>query len=112
MVASSMVFSFFLCLSNFILLNLVMAVLMQELQEAMQRSQKTQSSLSVLMSVSAAANKWAQKATGSEVGSVVSLNITPRKGSIEAPSPMEGALAAVKRKNSVAEGEGSRPSYN
>mmetsp|Transcript_36006 Transcript_36006/g.86996 ORF Transcript_36006/g.86996 Transcript_36006/m.86996 type:complete len:1485 (+) Transcript_36006:2-4456(+) len=60
--ASSIVFSFFLCLSNFILLNLVMAVLMQELQEAMTMSTRTKSSLTVLTAVSAATNKWLIKA--------------------------------------------------
>jgi len=59
---ASALFSFFLCASSFILLNLVMAVLMQELQNAIAVSSKSKSSLSVLMSVSAATNKWLKMA--------------------------------------------------
>jgi hypothetical protein len=54
-----LIFTLFLCCSNFILLNLVMAVLMQELQSAIQSSEKkAKSGLGMLMSVSAATSKW------------------------------------------------------
>ena len=54
-----LIFTLFLCCSNFILLNLVMAVLMQELQSAIQSSEKkSKSGLGMLMSVSAATSKW------------------------------------------------------
>ncbi len=55
------IFSFFLLASNFILLNLVMAVLMQELGRAMAAAHKKSSTgLSMLMSVSDATSKWIQ----------------------------------------------------
>jgi hypothetical protein len=55
------IFSFFLLASNFILLNLVMAVLMQELGRAMAAAHKKNSTgLSMLMSVSDATSKWIQ----------------------------------------------------
>jgi hypothetical protein len=54
-----LIFTLFLCCSNFILLNLVMAVLMQELQSAIQSSEKkSRTGLGMLMSVSAATSKW------------------------------------------------------
>jgi hypothetical protein len=53
------IFTVFLCCSNFILLNLVMAVLMQELQNAINASErKGKSGLNMLMQVSAATSKW------------------------------------------------------
>lgn len=86
---SSTLFSFFLCASSFILLNLVMAVLMQELQNAIAVSSKSKSSLSVLMSVSAATNKWLKMADSETVDSAVA----PSEDSAEPGLPAKEATA-------------------
>jgi len=65
---SSILFSMFLCAGNFVLLNLVMAVLMQELQASLTAaaSREQNKSLSVLLSVSAATSKWLKLAGDDE----------------------------------------------
>jgi hypothetical protein len=58
----------------------------QELQEAMAMSSKTKSSLSVLMSVSAATNKWLKRAgEGSEASAAMSTF-----GTVPASAPAGG----------------------
>eukprot|EP00291_Cryptomonas_curvata_P014439 CAMPEP_0172153224 /NCGR_PEP_ID=MMETSP1050-20130122/1310_1 /TAXON_ID=233186 /ORGANISM="Cryptomonas curvata, Strain CCAP979/52" /LENGTH=988 /DNA_ID=CAMNT_0012821705 /DNA_START=410 /DNA_END=3377 /DNA_ORIENTATION=- len=70
---SSLVFTVFLCVSQFVLLNLVMGVLMRELSAAISSAQRktdsqTSASISVLLSVNAATNNWLRRASLSSTG--------------------------------------------
>jgi hypothetical protein len=88
---ASIIFSGFLAMSNFILLNLVMAVLMQELSSAISSSdrKKTTETLSVLVGVSQATAKWLKYAgedmdvdKKSEASSSSGRDRKPRSGSL------------------------------
>jgi len=94
MEVSSLLFSMFLCASNFVLLNLVMAVLMQELQASMDavvKSETKKKSLSVLLSVSSATSKWL-KLAGDDYVETPQPPLTPGKAPLQpAASPKTGS---------------------
>lgn len=80
----------------------------QELQEAMQMSRKTQSSLTVLMSVSAATNKWLSKA-GESAGDSASPLTALMKDSSATGGKRESLIDSLaKRRNSVDTGLGNQ----
>ena len=70
-IISNLLFSAFLCASNFILLNLVMAVLMQELQAAIVEPEvKANMAVASLVAMSKATSKMTQKLNNAQRGGV------------------------------------------
>jgi len=99
-----LIFTIFLCISNFILLNLVMAVLMQELQSAIHASQRKSSpGLSMLMNVSAATSKWIKIAEGGGNGTATDESKSEASVGTPVPTGSPGSPVASNR------GGGSSP---